>query len=165
MTAERRRQVEASRPRASARAGLGFLAVCFWWALSVCCPGGAVLAQYRFDNWTADTGLPQNSVRAILQTRDGYLWVATLDGVARFDGVRFRIFDRSNTPGINSNRFIALYEHRNGDLWMGTGDGGVTRLRQGEFTSYTTEHGLPSLHNPTIFGDDSGGVWALSGPG
>ena len=46
------------------------------------------LAQYRFDQWTADTGLPQNSVYAIKQTRDGYLWLATVDGLARFDGAR-----------------------------------------------------------------------------
>jgi signal transduction histidine kinase/ligand-binding sensor domain-containing protein len=162
MTTERWRQVEASTPSA-ARGRRGFLAVALWWLLAVCCPGGAVLAQYRLDNWTADTGLPQNSVRAILQSRDGYLWVATLDGMARFDGVRFTIFDKSNTPGINSNRFISLYEDRNGDLWMGTEDGGVTRRQKGKFTSYTTEHGLPDLYNPVVFGDDSGGVWVFSG--
>ncbi len=62
-------------------------------------------SQYRFDQWTADTGLPQNSVRAILQTRDGYLWVVTLDGIARFDGVRFMIFDRSNNPWHQQQSF------------------------------------------------------------
>ena len=162
MKTERRRQVEASTPSA-ARVRRGFLAVALWWLLGVCCPGGAVFAQYRFDNWTADTGLPQNSVRAILQSRDGYLWVATLDGMARFDAVRFTIFDKSNTPGINSNRFISLYEDRNGDLWMGTEDGGVTRRQKGKFTSCTTEHGLPKIHNQAVFGDDSGVVWVFSG--
>ena len=162
MTTERRRQVEASTPSA-ARVRRGFLAVAICWLLAVCCPDGAVLAQYRFDQWTADTGLPQNSVRAVLQSRDGYLWVATLDGMARFDGVRFTIFDKSNTPGINSNRFIALYEDRNGDLWMGTDDGGVTRRRRGKFTSYTTEHGLPNAYIPAVFGDESGGLWVFSG--
>lgn len=107
--------------------------------------------------------MQQNSVRAILQTRDGYLWAATLDGMARFDGVRFTIFDKSNTPGINSNRFTALYEDRSGDLWMGTEDGGVTRRQLGKFTSYTTEHGLPGTYTPAVFGDESDGLLALSG--
>ena len=65
-------------------------------------------AQYRFDSWTADTGLPQNIIRAIHQTADGYLWLATLDGLARFDGVRFTIFNKSNSPGIQSNRFTGI---------------------------------------------------------
>jgi ligand-binding sensor domain-containing protein len=74
------------------------------------------VAQYRFDHWTSDTGLPQNIIRAIHQTPDGYLWLATLDGLVRFDGVRFTVFNRMNSPGINSNRFIALYEDRDGAL-------------------------------------------------
>jgi len=74
-------------------------------------------AQYRFDHWTADNGLPQNSVRDIVQTRNGYLWLATLDGLVRFDGVRFTVFNKSNSPGIISNRFLQLYEDGQGDLW------------------------------------------------
>src|SRR5215467_15939655 len=101
--------------------------------------------QYRFDSWTTDSGLPQNSVRSILQTQDGYLWLATSDGLVRFDGVRFTVFNRSNSPGIGNNRFTCLYEDRQGDLWMGTQNGGLTRLRRGVFTTYTTDQGLP--HN------------------
>jgi CheY-like chemotaxis protein len=58
------------------------------------------LAQYRFDSWTTDDGLPQNTVSAILQTRDGYLWLATAGGLVRFDGLRFTVFDKSNTKGL-----------------------------------------------------------------
>ncbi|MBL8205169.1 MAG: hypothetical protein JNM09_13125 [Blastocatellia bacterium] len=101
-------------------------------------------AQYRFDHWSADDGLPQNSVRDIVQTRDGYLWLTTLDGLVRFDGVRFTVFNKSNSPGIVSNRFVALYEDGQGDLWASTETSGVTRLHQGRFTTYTTAHGLPS---------------------
>src|SRR4051812_26512364 len=60
----------------------------------------AARAQYRFDHWTADNGLPQNSVRDIVQTQDGYLWFTTFDGLVRFDGVRFTVFNKSNSPGI-----------------------------------------------------------------
>ena len=99
-------------------------------------------AQYRFDHWTADNGLPQNSVRDIVQTRDGYLWLATLDGLVRFDGVRFTVFNKSNSPGIISNRFLQLYEDGQGALWASTDSSGLTRLRQGRFTTYTTAHGV-----------------------
>src|ERR1041384_1849802 len=75
--------------------------LCALLALSLC-PTTA-RAQYRFDHWTADNGLPQNSVRDMVQTRDGYLWLATLDGLVRFDGVRFTVFNKSNSAGIISN--------------------------------------------------------------
>ena len=73
------------------------------------------MSQYRFDVWTADDGLPQNIIRGTCQTPDGYLWLATLDGLPRFEGVRFTVFNKSNSPGIDSNRFSSLYEDRNGD--------------------------------------------------
>src|SRR5262245_46774272 len=86
-------------------------------------------AQYRFDQWTINEGLPQNTVNAIAQTRDGYLWLATNGGLVRFDGVRFRVFNHSNTPGIVSIRFTSLYEDKQGALWTGSEDGYLTRLR------------------------------------
>jgi hypothetical protein len=103
-----------------------------------------VAAQYRFDSWTTDNGLPQNSVRSILQTRDGYLWLTTFDGLIRFDGVHFTVFNKSNTKGLSTNRFTALYEGKDGTLWVGTGDGGLTLYRDGVFTSYTIADGMPS---------------------
>jgi signal transduction histidine kinase/ligand-binding sensor domain-containing protein len=99
---------------------------------------------YRFDALTIDNGLPQNSVYAILQSRDGYLWFTTLDGLVRYDGVRFRVFNRANTRGIHSNRFDALLEGDGGEMWIGTEDGGLTRYKDGSFRTYTTQDGLPS---------------------
>jgi signal transduction histidine kinase/ligand-binding sensor domain-containing protein len=105
----------------------------------------SAFSQYRFDGINTDTGLPQNSVYSILQTRDGYLWFTTLDGLVRYNGAGFTVFNRVNTKGINSNRFRCLYEDFDGTLWIGTEEGGLTRYRDGTFTSYTTEDGLP--HN------------------
>src|SRR5688500_2945018 len=82
-------------------------------------------AQYRFDNWTTKDGLPQNTVAAITQTPDGYLWLATADGLVRFDGVHFTVFDKSNFPGMFSNRFLSLYSDDQGSLWAGT-EAGLT---------------------------------------
>src|SRR3712207_5110077 len=78
-----------------------------------------VFAQYQFDVWNADNGLPQTSVLSILQTRDGYLWLTTYDGLVRYDGVRFTIFNKANTKGIKSNRFTTLFESRDAALWIG----------------------------------------------
>jgi ligand-binding sensor domain-containing protein/signal transduction histidine kinase len=103
----------------------------------------AALSQYRFDVLNTDNGLPQNSVYSILQTRDGYLWLTTLDGLVRYDGAHFKIFSKATEKGINSNRFTRLFEDRDGILWACTEDGGLTRYRNGVFTTYTTEHGLP----------------------
>jgi signal transduction histidine kinase/ligand-binding sensor domain-containing protein len=120
---------------------------CLTTVLSACAfvavPGRAA-AQYRLEAWTVDRGLPQNIVTAIQQTRDGYLWVATLDGLARFDGVRFTIFDKHNTPGISSNRFTALYQDQQGDLWLGTENSGVTRCHHGRFETWTADQGAPA---------------------
>ena len=102
-------------------------------------------AQYRFDQWTADDGLPQNSVYRIVQTRDGYLWLATLDGLARFDGVRFTVFNRSNTPGIVNNRFVSLFEAAGGDLWAGTEESGAGRFHEGRFEHFGAGAGVPGI--------------------
>ena len=120
-------------------------------------------AQYSFDVWTADDGLPQNIITGIRQTSDGYLWLATFDGLARFDGVRFTVFDKSNSPGIASNRFESLFEDRSGDLWLGTEGSGVTRYHQGGFTTYTTQQGLPNNEVRAFTDDEAGNLWVLSG--
>jgi signal transduction histidine kinase/ligand-binding sensor domain-containing protein len=128
--------------------------------LILLCLGAAapVAAQYRFDHWTADNGLPQNSVRDIVQTQDGYLWFTTFDGLVRFDGVRFTVFNKSNSPGIASNRFVNLFEDRFGDLWAGVETGEVVRRHQGRFTTYTQTHGLPGDLLPRLADDGQGNV-------
>jgi ligand-binding sensor domain-containing protein len=97
------------------------------------------LPQYGHDVWTSDSGLPQNSITAILQTRDGYLWLGTQEGLARFDGVRFTTFDSRNTPAFRDDWVVTLLEARDGTLWVGT-VAGLARMRGGEF--------LPPLEGP-----------------
>src|SRR4051812_4684136 len=116
-------------------------------------------AQYRFDHWTADNGLPQNSVFGIVQTRDGYLWLATVDGLARFDGARFTIFNKSNSPGIINNRFVSLFEDGRGDLWAGTEESGVVRFSGGRFEHFGVDAGIP--RNVGWIVADAGGDGAI----
>src|SRR6266850_3333778 len=80
--------------------------------------------EYTVTRWSAERGLPQNSIKALLQTHDGYLWVGTLNGLARFDGVRFKVFDHNNTPEMTHDSINELVEDlKDGSLWIGTGAG------------------------------------------
>src|SRR5437773_673821 len=88
-------------------------------------------SRYGHDVWLTRDGLPQEFVQAITQTRDGYLWIGTLGGLVRFDGVRFTVFDPGNTPGLKDARILALSQGRDGALWIGTAAGGVARLEHG----------------------------------
>src|ERR1700716_3463241 len=93
-----------------------FSALCLW---CVClCTASAATAQYGFDSWTTDNGLPQGCVNAQLQTRDGYICLATFGGLVRFDGLRFQVFNTGNTKGLRSGRVIGLFEDRAGNLWI-----------------------------------------------
>jgi signal transduction histidine kinase/ligand-binding sensor domain-containing protein len=97
----------------------------------------AELAPPRFLThvWRADDGLPHNSVVALAQTPDGYLWVGTRHGgLARFDGVRFQVFDPLNTPALSSEEVLSLFADANGTLWINTVNGGITAYREGRFT-------------------------------
>ena len=75
-----------------------------------------VFGRYQQYLWQDQHGLPENAINAITRTRDGYLWLGTFEGVARFDGVRFTVFDHNNTPAVRSNQIVALLEDRAGDL-------------------------------------------------
>ncbi len=145
------------------------LSLCLLFCLLAALPAAA---QYRFDNWTTEHGLPQNSVEAITQTRDGYLWLTTLNGLARFDGVRFTIFANNETPGMNSSRCNTLCEDAEGALWIGTENSGVIRYRQGVFTTFTTQDGLPhnlirriqlSRNGELLISTHRGSVWWRNG--
>ena len=100
--------------------------------LAVCSPVGTT--DYLIDLWTSDNGLPDSSVTAIAQTPDGYLWIGTYNGLARFDGVRFVNFDPFNTPELTQARVDGLFVDAQGTLWINTHDGSMTSWRHGVFT-------------------------------
>jgi len=117
------------------------------------------LTQYSHQVWKTEQGLPQDTTQAILQTRDGYLWLGTEEGLARFDGVRFVVFDKGNTPALKSNTISALFEDKQGNLWIGTHGGGLSRFSQGTFATYTTKEGISSDVVLAIAEDPGGNLW------
>lgn len=128
------------------------------WLIFLLSSAPGAQAQVRFDTWTTENGLPQNSINDILQTRDGYLWLATNGGLVRFDGARFVVFDRS-VEGIKSQRVRRLLEDSKGTLWVGSEDGMLIRYRNGKFKTYTAEDGLPQAQAARIEEDDEGDLW------
>ncbi|MBX3743734.1 MAG: hypothetical protein KF833_00345 [Verrucomicrobiae bacterium] len=124
-------------------------------------PRPSLAANLVFDRWTIDNGLPQNSVQALLQGSDGYLWLATFDGLVRFDGVRFTVFNKATSPELPSSSILSLREDRDGALWLGLASGQVVRFHRGSVTPFGRDHGLPGT---AVFGigDDALGVpWFL----
>jgi ligand-binding sensor domain-containing protein/signal transduction histidine kinase len=122
------------------------------------------LKEFGHQAWVTENGLPQNTVQAIVQTRDGYLWVGTQEGLARFDGLSFTVFDKENTPVFKSNDIRFLYEDKQGRLWISTSYGLVCR-HDGQFTVFTENEGLPDNSIGPIVEDTSGNVWIGTGGG
>ena len=116
------------------------------------------ITQYIHQGWTTVQGLPQNSVLSMAQTADGYLWFGTEEGLVRFDGVRFAIFDK-RTAGIRNNKIQALLVDHEQTLWIGTNGGGLSCLRQGRFTVYTIRDGLSSDTILSLYEDKAGALW------
>jgi ligand-binding sensor domain-containing protein/tRNA A-37 threonylcarbamoyl transferase component Bud32 len=116
------------------------------------------VTQYIIDSWTTETGLPQSSVWAVLQTSDGYLWIGTEEGLVRFDGVKFTIFDEDNTPAMTTNYIRCLFEDSKKNLWIGTMDG-VLIYKNGEFKQFTGKHDLSHYTIYALHEDSFNNIW------
>ncbi|HNB72950.1 MAG TPA: two-component regulator propeller domain-containing protein, partial [Acidobacteriota bacterium] len=136
----------------------GLLIGAVWSSLTVLAldPHKAV-SQYIHHAWRDE--LPQGSVLCITQTQDGYLWFGTYEGLVRFDGVRFVVFNKQNTPAIQSNRIVSVYEDHQRRLWIGTIGGGAVCYADGRFTSYTTREGLLNNTVRAFFQDRNETLW------
>lgn len=126
-------------------------------------PAGGAAPDFHYRVWTNEDGLPAISVRDAAQTQDGYLWIATLDGLVRFDGVRMQLFQRSEIPEMTSNRCLSLLVDREGTLWVGTEDGGALQVRGTDVRAFGLEG--PSNKIVPLEQDSRGRIWADGGSG
>ena len=115
--------------------------------------------------WLRENGLPQNKVSAVLQTRDGYLWIGTYNGLARFDGVRFVCFDSGNTPELGDSQVTSLFEDQDGTLWIGHETGEVTSFAQGHFKPAGAAVHWARRKIQDIGADEAGDVWLFNEAG
>ena len=110
-------------------------------------------------------GLPSDRVRAVLQTRDGYLWVATFNGAAQFDGVRFRVFNDANTPALRNSLISCLFEDAEGRLWLGSDTGEITWRDEAGFHALAVTNNWPSSPIDRLRRSADGTFWVLSRDG
>ena len=150
--------------------------VLLWWLLVATGPGAwdgwasellANTSDYTIENWQLEQGLPQISITSIAQTLDGYLWLGTFNGLARFDGVRFTIFDEGNTPALGNSAVTHLQVDAQGALWIVTLAGRLVRMAGGQFTVALQENarllldgaGFPDDSSHRLFLLDRQGGW------
>ncbi len=115
--------------------------------------------------WRTQDGLPENRIRAIAQTPDGYLWIGTSGGLARFDGVRFVVYARFNTSAMTGDDISALAVARDGSLWAATDGGGLLHYQDGHFRSFGPSQGLANEFVRAVHEDHRGNVWAATNRG
>jgi ligand-binding sensor domain-containing protein len=125
-----------------------------WLAFSV--PAASLLQEYRITKWETDDGLPENSATAMVQTPDGYLWFGTFNGLVRFDGVKFTVFNPANTPELPSSGIVNLHLHKSGRLWIST-DKGLVSLLDGQWKRHGLNTSWTNLYART-FAENADGV-------
>jgi diguanylate cyclase (GGDEF)-like protein len=106
-----------------------------------------------------EAGLPQNSAQAVIQSKTGYIWIGTQEGLVRFDGVSFTVFDRGSVPQMASNSVMALCEDHRGTLWAGLEEGGVLLYTDGVFKTLGPEQGLSGDRILSIYEDRRHRMW------
>jgi ligand-binding sensor domain-containing protein/signal transduction histidine kinase len=117
------------------------------------------------DVWTSKEGLPGNVVISVIQTRDGYLWLGTLNGLVRFDGNHFTVFNEYNTPGLNSDRIVYLFEDSHTNLWIGTDTAGLVLVKDGNVKSFDIGRAGHEGRIVYAYEDLTGCVWFYTADG
>ena len=121
---------------------------------------GKIISQYILDSWSIEEGLPQNTVNAIVRSSNGYLWLATQEGLVRFDGARLRVYDDRSRELIPTQLWnSSLCVSKNNELWIATYGGGINRYANGVFTVFDTRHGLSGNMTLYIYEDRDGNIW------
>ncbi len=123
------------------------------------------ISQYSHKSWQLEDGLPQNSVTSVAQTPDGYIWLGTQEGLVRFDGVRFKVFDKLTDDAITNNWVRQVYVDSRGRLWICTYGGGLLRREGDGFVAYTSRRGMPDNAVICVCEDQAGSIWAGTNKG
>lgn len=116
------------------------------------------LTQYLLHNWTTENGLPSNTLNKLIQTQDGYIWAAGYNGLVRFDGTYFTVFNRRNTSALLTNSISDFYETSDGKLWIGTSGGGLVLHEKDSFRILQTKT-VFNYPIEKIFKDNTNRLW------
>jgi len=151
-------------PKTIGLAGLALLVLLFAGIGASALEPTTPLAGYGRQSWVMENGLPQNTVQALVQTRDGFVWLGTEVGLVRFDGNGFQVFDKTSTPALPGNDIQALLADSNGALWIATSEG-LARWNNGVVRIFTTANGLPGNNIRALVQASNGVVFAWSREG
>jgi ligand-binding sensor domain-containing protein/signal transduction histidine kinase len=116
------------------------------------------LSQYTIHNWQTKDGLPQNSIRSIAQTADGYIWLSTGSGLVKFDGLKFSVLEKGNTSWMPSDGVGPIHAGKDGSLWMGSES--IFRMKDGRVNTYHFKNAHMHLLYIAIYEDSTGTLWA-----
>lgn len=122
------------------------------------------LAGYGRQSWVMENGLPQNTIQAMAQSQDGFLWLGTEVGLVRFDGYGFAVFDRNSNPALPGNDVRCLLASGDGALWIGTSEG-LARWKNGATKTFTSQNGLPGNDIQALGVNSDGTVWISTSQG
>lgn len=116
------------------------------------------VSSFRMDQWSGQDGLISNNLTSVYQTSDNFIWITSFNGIDRFDGVNFRLFDKSSLPFLSSNAFYRTFEDSKGNIWFCSQSSGVIRYADNEFEQILPE-GRNSLSVRSIAEDNEGNLW------
>ncbi|MEJ0091758.1 MAG: two-component regulator propeller domain-containing protein [Limisphaerales bacterium] len=138
-----------------------WLWLCVFFAILTVAGGMAASSGSPFivDSLSNEQGLPQSSVISVIQTRDGYLWLGTLNGLLRFDGNIFTLFNQHKQPGLSSDRIVYLFEDSRTNLWVGMEPSGLARVNGGSLTNFTIPNDAGGGKIVCAYEDASSNVW------
>ncbi len=147
-----------------------FRSLATWTLVLVLMPSAGLAATlpvegYSLRVWQTEDGLPQNAVPCATQTRDGYMWIATFGGLARFDGDQFEVFDPANSPELQDGRVVSLFEDDQDTLWIGHESGAITHYRDDRFESFELPSEGSHKGMRAIGSDEQGHLWVLRDSG
>lgn len=129
------------------------LGIILFWAAATVRAG----SPFTVKSWGVEDHLPRSSVISVIQSHDGYLWLATINGLVRFDGNQFTVFTQFNTPGLTSDQIVYLFEDNQDNLWVGTESSGLMRISNGQIQSYQPNDGSGPLEY--AYEDQATNVW------
>ena len=123
------------------------------------------VVHYVHKVWQTKDGLPENAINTLTQTPDGYLWIGTQEGLVRFDGVQFTVFDKRSAPAIRKNFITRVFAASDSTLWIGTNGGGVVTYRDGDFKRIPLPNERLEKLVTRFCEDNQGRIWIGTGNG
>lgn len=145
--------------RSRIRSAVGIVMLMLFASILFASAADRPLLAYTERTWQMQDGLPEQIVQAFAQTKDRYLWIGTTGGVLRFDGARFSLYNRENTPAFSDNNIFCLMVSRDNTLWIGTEGGGLIQYRDGVFRSFSSKDGLTNSFVRSVYQDSAGRNW------